>query len=257
MGTTETPGRSSTSPSAAPSVAPLLNELELGLVVAGDEPRVVPQGDLPFRALGDDPGPRERATPGAVQQPPGVVEVEVTHRHHVHTGRIEAGATQRGQDGLARVAAHRPVLLVDPLADARLHEDPTGRRLDDQAVEGLEEPMLAVDLVGDRGGPRGDGARARRAPRRRSGTCRPGRDATRVPPPRSPTSARASLMATLSRPRSRRASGRGRLEVAVEGRRGRLRLALVACEPSPAEPYGRSTALDISRKLIWPIFIPQ
>ena len=55
VGTTETPGRTSRSPSAQPSSPQRSDEAELRLVVGGDEPRILAERDLPLGPLGDDP----------------------------------------------------------------------------------------------------------------------------------------------------------------------------------------------------------
>ena len=72
-------------------VAPVADEADLGLVVAGDEPGVVAERDLPLGPLGDDRGPRERPRAVGEEQPAGVVEVEVAHRDDVDGLRVEAG----------------------------------------------------------------------------------------------------------------------------------------------------------------------
>ena len=77
-----------------------------------------------------------------------MVEMEVAHRDQVDGLRLEAGRLHRGHDRGALVAAHLPGLLGEPLADPGLDEHATRRRLDEQAVQRLEEPVLVVDLVG-------------------------------------------------------------------------------------------------------------
>ena len=66
---------------------------------------------------------------------------------------VEARVGHRRDDRLTLVAAHARDLVRDALADARLDEDAAGRRLDQQAVECLEQSMLVVDLVRDEGVP--------------------------------------------------------------------------------------------------------
>jgi hypothetical protein len=78
-----------------------------------------------------------------------VVEVEVAHRDDVDRLGIESRVTEGRGDRRALVAAHLADLVADPLADPGLDEDPAGRRLDEEAVQRLEEAMLLVDLVGD------------------------------------------------------------------------------------------------------------
>ena len=67
-------------------------------------------------------------------------------------------------DPWALVGAHRPGLLVEPIADAGLDEDATRGRLDQQAVERLEEAVLVVDLVGDPAVPEQPGHRPEQRP---------------------------------------------------------------------------------------------
>ena len=78
--------------------------------------------------------------------------------------------------------------------------------------------------------------------------------ATRVPPPRSAAQSTASFIAIGLRPlglRSRPAS------------KSRWKADAVGSDwpwyfdPSSGEPYGRSTGLDILKKLIWPMRIPK
>jgi hypothetical protein len=76
-----------------------------------------------------------------------VVEVEVAHRNDVDAPRVEAGLAERRDDRRTLVAAHRANLLGDALADAGLDEDAARRRLDEEAVERLQQPVLVVDLV--------------------------------------------------------------------------------------------------------------
>ena len=77
--------------------------------------------------------------------------------------------------------------------------------------------------------------------------------ATRAPPPRSAAQSTASFIAIgYVLVGSPVAAG---VEVAVVRRGGRLGLALVL-RPELGEPYGRSTGLDILKKLICPIRIP-
>ena len=71
-----------------------------------------------------------------------MVEMEVAHRHDVDRGRLETGRPEGRQDRIARVAAHLPGLVAEPLADPGLDQDPTGRRLDEQAVERLAKPIV-------------------------------------------------------------------------------------------------------------------
>jgi hypothetical protein len=78
-----------------------------------------------------------------------------------------------------------------------------------------------------------------------------------VPPPSSADQWTASFRVVIAAPFARARPPAGPIEVLEEGRGGRLRLALVLRAEAGFEPYGRSTGLDISKKLIWPIFMPK
>ena len=134
-------------------LAPGLDEPQLRLDVRRDEPRVVAERDLPLGLLGDDLGVRERLRAVGPQQAAGVVEMEVAHRDDVDALGREPGGLERGDDPRAFVGAHRPGLVVDPVADPRLDQHATRARLDQQAVERLEQPALVVDLVLDEAAP--------------------------------------------------------------------------------------------------------
>src|SRR5439155_9304382 len=222
-----------------------------------------------------------------VQQPARVVEVEVAERDDVDRPRIEACVAERRQGRRPLVPAHRPRLLVDPLADPRLDEDPPGRRLDHQAVERLEEPVLGVDLVGDEAIPEeprhGTEERARVRPERAGLDDRDMRSPAEIGAPVDRVVDRhARLLSGRSASPQRRPEGSARRS---EGsakrsecsecperseRSARRRPASKSSwnadavgsdwpwyfDPSPCEPYGRSTGLDIRKKLIWPIRMP-
>ncbi len=81
------------------------------------------------------------------QQSAGVIEMEMAHRDDVDRAGIESCAPQGLTDPRSLVPAHRAGLLVDALADARLDEDPARRRLDEEAVQRLVQPVLGIDLV--------------------------------------------------------------------------------------------------------------
>ena len=167
--------------------------------------------------------------------------------------RVEAGPLERRDDRLAAEAPPRAPALVEPLADPRLHQDAAGRRLDQQAVERLEEAVLLVELVGDEPVPQ----HARRRPEDGAGVgaegarlderdARPAAEVGRpvdrvVEPHRGQPLARAASAGRRSRggrPRPSAGSGPG------------------TSSRAPSVPYGRSTGLDIRKKLIWPIRIP-
>src|SRR4051812_4045312 len=125
---------------------PVADELELRLDVARNQPRVLAERDLPLRLLGDDRGAREG--PGSVrgQEPAGMVEVKMAHRDEVDGCRVEAGGPEGRNDPGALVAAHVARLVVDPIADPGLDENAPARRLDEEAVQRLEQAVLVVDL---------------------------------------------------------------------------------------------------------------
>ena len=78
-----------------------------------------------------------------------MVVVQVAHRDDVNRRGLKAGGLECGDDPRPLVGADRPGLVVHPLADPGLDEDTPGRRLDEQAVQRLQEAVLLVDLVGD------------------------------------------------------------------------------------------------------------
>ena len=215
--------------------APVLTSSQLGLHVRGDEPRVVAEGDLPLGLLRDDRGVRERARAIRAEQAAGVVEMEVAHRHDIDGLGQEARRLERRHDRRALVAAHGPGLVVDPLADAGLDQDPPGRRLDQQAVQRLEQTVLV--------------RRSRRVTRRSHSTRGTGPNsvpasdrnvpawtsATRVPA--------AEIGPPVDRVVERHAAQSFSVEVPVERRRGRLLLALVARAQlrRPVRPIDRAT----------------
>src|SRR5206468_1747388 len=93
------------------------------------------------------------------EQATGVVEVEMADRHEVDRGRVEAGASQRGNDRVALHASDPAHLLVVALPDAGLDEDTTARRLDEQAVQGLDEAPFGIELRADEAVPEESGHR--------------------------------------------------------------------------------------------------
>jgi len=116
-----------------------------------------------------------------------VVEVEVAHGDDIDRPGIEARAAESRHDPQPLVAAHRTALVVDPFADPGLDQDSPGRRLDQQAVQRLEEPVLGVDLGSDPAIPEDPGHRPEQRPRVRSKGARlnesDGNTATEVAPP--------------------------------------------------------------------------
>jgi len=144
-------------------------------------------------------------------------------------------------------------VVVEPVADAGLDEDATCRRLDQQAVEGLEEAVLAVELVACPAIPE----QLRDRPEQRAGVRseRAGLDER----DRNPAAQLAPPVDRVVQPR--------RSSSAALGIRGPAKSRWNAdavgsdwpwyFDPSDGEPYGRSTGLDILKKEIWPIFIPK
>ena len=129
--------------------APIADELQLRLDVAGDDPQVWLERDGPFGPLGDDSRPRKAARTGRVEEAAGVVEVKVAHRYDVDGRRVVPRGPQSREDRRTLVAAHLARLVVDPLTNPRLDEDPPGGRLDEEAVQRLEQAMIGIDLIGD------------------------------------------------------------------------------------------------------------
>ena len=76
-----------------------------------------------------------------------MVEMQVAHRDDVDGAWVEPGGAQRRENGLALVPAHRPDLVAHPFPDPCLDEDASAGRLDEQAVERLEETVVLVDLA--------------------------------------------------------------------------------------------------------------
>ena len=231
---TETPGNTSASPSAAPRACPGLDEAQLGLVVGGLQPRVGAQRGLPFVRLGDDPGARERRVAvGRQAGPPAWSKCRWLSATASTVSGSKPASRRAGRMGSPAHAPLGAVVVVHPLADARLHQHPPGGRLDEQAVERLGQGVVGVDLVGRPAAPTSSAARDRRSFPRRIVNVPAWTSATRTPPPRSvrqstfavmPSEQGAGLAGCLGPPFCDAPAG---VEVAVRGRRGRCRLALV------------------------------
>ena len=140
-----------------------------------------------------------------------MVEVEMAHRDDVDRVRVEAGRSRARARSTGPRSRASPGLVVEPIADPGLDEDAAGRRLDQEAVQRLEQAVLGVDLGAPPSGPRGAAARARTAPRRRSGTCPPGRGrpdaAAQVAPPVDGVVQRTGRVSGTPRHRQRRRVG--------------------------------------------------
>jgi hypothetical protein len=80
--------------------------------------------------------------------------MEMAQRHDVDRLGQEIRRLERRQDRRALVPAHGACLVVDAFADARLDQDAAGRRLDQEAVERLEQAVLGIDLVGNQAVPK-------------------------------------------------------------------------------------------------------
>ena len=179
-----------------------------------------------------------------------MVEVEMAHRDDVDRVGLEAGRGHRRSDRRTLVAPHRSHLVAEPRADTRLDEHPAGRRLDDEAIQRLEEPVVVIDLVGDELVPQDPRDRPEE---RRVGSERPGLDQRDTGP-----------APEIGRPARRHVSRRrGVSGEAFAGTSVCIRVALLSpgkfrwnadavgsdwpwyFEPRAALPYGRSTALVI------------
>ena len=99
--------------------------------------------------LGDDLRLGERSRAIGPEEAPGMIEVEMAQGHDIHALWHEADGLEHGRDPRTLIAPHRSRLVIEPLADPGLDHDATGRRLDQQAVERLEQPPLLVDFVRD------------------------------------------------------------------------------------------------------------
>ena len=144
--------------------APVADELQFRLDIGGDQPRVVAQGDLPFGPLRDDPSARKGLRTVGSEQPAGMIEMQVAQRHDVQACRLEPGDLEGGGDPRSLVATLRSGLVIEPFADPGFDETAPGRRLDQQAVERLEDPALVVDLIADEPVPQDPGHRPEQRP---------------------------------------------------------------------------------------------
>src|SRR4029079_6793707 len=147
------------------------------------------------------------------------------------------------------VRAHRSRLLVDPLADAGLDQDPPRGVLDQQAVKGLEDPVIGVDLVRDEIVPEEPRDRAEQGSR--IGSERAGLDQRDACPP---TEVRQPVDGIVDR------HSYGFLSLVPSKSRWNADAVGSFCplyrERSSGEPYGRSTADDILKNEIWPMRMP-
>ena len=140
------------------------------------------------------PAGRPACRPRAGGRPRGRSGGGSSRRRRPTPGRSPRRAAP-ARSGVPVVAAHRRVLGVHPLADARLDQHAAGRRLDQQAVERLEQAPVLVELAlgpraptGSRApGPKSVPASERNVPAWMSATV--------VPPPRSARQWTASFSA--------------------------------------------------------------
>ena len=185
-----------------------------------------------------------------------MVEVEVAHRDDVDCFRIEAGSSQRRHDPRTLDVSHRARLVIDPLADPRLDEDASCRRLDQEAVERLEQPVLVIDLLLDEAIPE--------QPWDRPEQCaRVGSERARLD--ERSADATAEVARPVDRLVQRRRSASGAFFAGFAERpfsKSRWNAEAVGSDwpwyfdPSSGDPYGRSTGELILKNEIWPIFIP-
>ena len=206
--TTDTPGSSSRSPSAQPSAPQSATSRSSGWSYEATSREFVAERDLPLLALGDDPRPRERPRPVRVEQPAGVVVVEVAHRDDVDGAGVEARGAQRRHDrrALRTRASRRSSRPAAPRSRSRSSTRPAGvstsrqlsawssRRCSSSSPSATVAPQDPRHRPQDRAGVRPE---------------RPGLDERDpvVPPPRSSRQWTASLMATAS---ARRVATAGR-----------------------------------------------
>ena len=234
--------------------APVRHEPQLRLVVGGDQPAVAVRARSPTRSAGPRSGPAGTPSlPSASSRPPAWSKC----RWLIATTSTDAGskpaARERRHDRRALVAHASPVFfVVQPLADPRLDQDAPGRRLDQQAVERLEEAPVLVQLAlgqrppqdprhgpEDRAGVRAEGARLDQGDGRAAAEVRP-------PVDRVVDGHAVSPRPCRFRPRSKSA-----WKADAVGSDCPWYL-----DPSSFDPYGRSTGELIRKKLICPIRIP-
>ena len=180
-----------------------------------------------------------------------MVEVEVTHRDEVHGTRIEPRHPKRGPDRGALVPPHGGIPGIEPLPDPRLDQHAPRRRLDQQAVERLEDAPVGVQLSLGPRAPQDPGHR----PEDRSGV---GAERARLHEGDGRAAAEIGLPVDGVVDTRRQAPSRGV--------RARSKSAWDAdavgsvwpwyLDPRPLLPYGRSTGELIRKKLIWPIRMP-
>ena len=129
--------------------AEIADQSQLGLIVARNQTGVHAQGNLPLRPLGYEPGPGKCQRPICPQHAAGVIVVEMADRDGIHGVRREPGSLERRNDPRPLIPAHLAALVADPVAYPRFDQDAPGRRLDQQAVERLQQPPIGVYLPGN------------------------------------------------------------------------------------------------------------
>jgi hypothetical protein len=182
-----------------------------------------------------------------------MVEVEVAHRDDVDRRGVEAGSPEGRHDPRTVVGPHRPGLVVEPVADAGLDEHSPGRRLDEEAVERLEESVLAVQLSGGPAVP--EEARHRPEEGARVGPEGAGLDEGDRDPAAevaAPVDGVVQSRLSVSGPVGTRVPVKSRWNADAVGSDWPWYF-----DPSEGEPYGRSTGELILKNEIWPIFISK
>ena len=237
-------------------LAPGLDEPQLGLDVRRDEPRVVAEGDLPLGLLGDDLRVRERRSPSARSSPPAWSK----WRWLIATDVDALGQEPGGLEGRRRSTAPRSRASSRVLSSTR-SPMPVSTRTRPDCVS------ISRQLSAWRSRRLSSTSSSTRPFHRTHGTgpnSVPASDRN-VPAWTSATRDAAAEVASTSRPRRSSPSGYFRVgsPVARPASKSRWNADAVGSDwpwyfdPSSGEPYGRSTGLDILKKLIWPIRIPK
>ena len=251
--TTDTPGRSSRSPSAQPSAPQSATSRSSGWSYEATSRLLPPSATshsarwATMRALG------KALDPSASSRPPAWSKWRWLMATMSTVAGIEARRAHRRHDRRAPVLAHRGGLVVEPLPDPRLDQHPARGRLDEQAVQPLEQPSAAVELALRPVAPQDP----RHRPEDRAGVRPEGPGLHQRDP---------GPAAEVGAPVATAAQSRDPSSAAVRTLRPRSKSACDAdavgsdwpwyFEPSSLLPYGRSTGELIRKKLICPIRIP-
>ena len=156
-----------------------------------------------------------------------MVEMEVAHRHHVDAspGRTRPPRAPARSTGPRSRASSRVLSSSRSPIPVSTRTRPAGSRSAGSSGPGAAGACRRSRRR--RARPTGPTARARTASRRRSGTCPPGSGRPARRRRGRLDQSTASFMAIAARPPGRLAGRATGIEIAVEGGRGRLRLALV------------------------------